>query len=104
MFETTGCDAIMIGRGSNGNPWIFEEVKKYLGGEEYQKPTIEEIKQMINKHLDMLCEFKGEYTAIREMRKQIAWYVKGLPGATQIRNEINKIEEIESLRKKIEEI
>lgn len=105
MFETTGCDAIMIGRGSNGNPWIFEEITKYLTNDtSYQKPTIEEIKQMINKHLDMLCEHKGEYTAIREMRKQIAWYVKGLPGATQIRNEINKIEEIESLRKKIEEI
>ena len=104
MFETTGCDAIMIGRGSNGNPWIFEEVTKYLNGEEYKKPTIEEIKQKINKHLNMLCEYKGEYTAIREMRKQIAWYVKGLPGATQIRNEINKIEEIESLRKKIDEI
>ena len=105
MFETTGCDAIMIGRGSNGNPWIFEEIIKYLSNDtSYQKPTIEEIKQTINKHLDMLCEHKGEYTAIREMRKQIAWYVKGLPGATQIRNEINKIEEIESLRKKIEEI
>ena len=104
MFETTGCDAIMIGRGSNGNPWIFEEIIKYLKGEEYQRPTLEEIKQMINKHLTMLCKYKGEYTAIREMRKQIAWYVKGLPGATQIRNDINKIEEIESLRKKIEEI
>ena len=105
MFETTGCDAIMIGRGSNGNPWIFEEIIKYLNNDtSYQKPTIEEIKRMINKHLNMLCEYKGEYTAIREMRKQIAWYVKGLPGATQIRNEINKIEEIESLRKKIEEI
>ena len=105
MFETTGCDAIMIGRGSNGNPWIFEEIIKYLTNDtSYQKPTIEEIKQMINKHLDMLCEYKGEYTAIREMRKQIAWYVKGLPGATQIRNEINKIEEIDSLRNKIEEI
>ena len=105
MFETTGCDAIMIGRGSNGNPWIFEEIIKYLTNDtSYQKPTIEEIKQMINKHLDMLCEYKGEYTAIREMRKQIAWYVKGLPGATQIRNEINKIEELDSLRNKIEEI
>lgn len=102
MFETTGCDAIMIGRGANGNPWIFEEIIKYLNGEtNYQKPTIEEIKQMINKHLNMLCEYKGEYTAIREMRKQIAWYIKGIPGATQIRNEINKIEEIEELRKKI---
>lgn len=102
MFETTNCDAIMIGRGANGNPWIFEEIIKYLNGEaNYQKPTLEEIKQMINKHLNMLCEYKGEYTAIREMRKQIAWYIKGIPGATQIRNEINKIEEIEELRKKI---
>lgn len=105
MFEITGCDAIMIGRGSNGNPWIFEEIIKYLNGDlSYKKPTKEEIKQMIYKHLNMLCEYKGEYTAIREMRKQIAWYIKGMPGATQIRNEINKIEEIESLRKKIEEI
>ena len=59
------------------------------------------LKQTINKHLNMLCEHKGEYTAIREMRKQIAWYIKGMQNATNIRNEINKIENLKELEEKI---
>ncbi len=105
MFERTGCDAIMIGRASNGNPWIFNQIINYLNnGIVVEKPTKEEIKNMIIKHLNMLIEYKGEYTAIREMRKQIAWYIKGLPNATVIRNEINKIEDIVILKEKIREI
>lgn len=93
IFEETNCDAIMIGRASNGNPWIFEEIVDFLNGDNlFKRPTNVEIKNMIIKHFNMLCDFKGEYTAIREMRKHIAWYVKGLENATKIRNEINKIE------------
>lgn len=93
IFEETNCDAIMIGRASNGNPWIFEEITDFLNGDNlFKRPTNVEIKNMIIKHFNMLCDFKGEYTAIREMRKHIAWYVKGLENATKIRNEINKIE------------
>lgn len=105
MFEETGCDAIMIGRASNGNPWIFEEVISYLeSGNEIKHPDVDNVKSMILKHLKMLVECKGEYTAIREMRKQIAWYIKGMPNATNIRNEINKIEDLQELEKRIMEL
>ena len=105
MFKETGCDAIMIGRCSNGNPWIFKEVIEYLeNGIELPKPTLEERKQMILRHLKMLVEYKGEYTAIREMRKQIAWYIKGIENAATIRNEINQIEDLNELVGKIKQI
>lgn len=102
MFEETGCDAIMIGRASNGNPWIFEQIVKYLKeGIEIPHPNVDDVKKMILKHLEMLVEYKGEYTAIREMRKQIAWYIKGMQNAANIRNEINKIEDLEELKNRI---
>ena len=102
MFEETGCDAIMIGRASNGNPWIFDEIISYLEkGEVINKPSVDNVKTMILRHLKMLVEYKGEYTAIREMRKQIAWYIKGMPNATFIRNEINQIEDLKELEEKI---
>ena len=105
MFEETGCDAIMIGRASNGNPWIFEEVISYLeSGNEIKHPDVDNVKSMILKHLKMLVECKGEYTAIREMRKQIAWHIKGMPNATNIRNEINRIEDLQELEKRIMEL
>ena len=68
IFEKTNCDAIMIGRASLGNPWIFEEI---ISGQKVNK-TCEDVKKMIEKHLEMLIKEKGEYTAIREMRKHIA--------------------------------
>lgn len=105
MFEETGCDAIMIGRASNGNPWIFEEIIEFLECNNIvEKPSVDNVKKMILRHLEMLVEYKGEYTAIREMRKQIAWYIKGMPNATSIREQINKIEDLEELKNKILEI
>lgn len=105
MFEETNCDAIMIGRASNGNPWIFEEICNYLeNGTFFREVSVEDVKKMIIRHLDMLVTYKGEYTAIREMRKQIAWYIKGIPNAAYIRNEINKIEDLAELKKRIENI
>ena len=105
MFDKTGCDAIMIGRGSNGNIWIFDEVIKYLeSGEEVLKPSKDEIKATILRHLDMLKEIKGERVAVLEMRKQIAWYIKGFHNGSKIRNEINKIEDFQELVNKINEI
>ena len=105
MLEETGCDAIMIGRASNGNPWIFEEIVSYLekseSDKDFNKPCVEDVKKMILRHLEMLVEYKGEYTAIREMRKQIAWYIKGMPNAAIIRNTINKIEDINELKQQI---
>ena len=104
MFEYTGCDAIMIGRASNGNPWIFKEISTFLeSGVSPSAPNILEKRDMILRHLDMLIDFKGEYTAVREMRKQIAWYVKGLAGATEFRNTVNKIEDVKELKRAIRE-
>jgi tRNA-dihydrouridine synthase B len=100
MFEITNCDAIMIGRGSNGNPWVFREVINFLKNNEViTKPSLEEKLNIILKHLDMSIKFKGEYTAVREMRKHLAWYLKGIQNASTIKNNINKIEDIDELKK-----
>ncbi len=105
MFEKTGCDAIMIGRASNGNPWIFNNIIKYLeDGTEILKPDNEEIKKTILRHLEMLSDFEGKEVALLEMRKHIAWYTKGMPGASAIRNEINQITDYDKLVNKIKEI
>ena len=105
MCDETGCDAIMIGRASNGNPWIFEQIIRYLEeGVLLHNPDVDSVKKMILKHLEMLVDYKGEYTAIREMRKQIAWYIKGMSNAANIRNEINKIENLDELKMRIEKL
>ena len=88
MFEYTGCDAIMVGRASIGNPWIFKGI---LSGEDY-KPSREELVDVIKEHYKLLIELKGEYVAVREMRKHVSYYIKGLPMATEIRRRMNEID------------
>lgn len=100
IFKETNCDGIMIGRASLGNPWIFKEI---LTGEKVEK-TCEDVKKIIKKHLKMLTAEKGEYTAIREMRKHIAWYIKGFSNAAEIRRKVNEIDELEKLEEMIEQI
>jgi len=98
--EITGCDGIMIARGAQGNPWIFQRVNHYLKtGEILPTPTVEEKVNMVLKHLHMLIENKGEYIAIREMRKHAAWYLKGVRNAAKIRNEINKTTSVKAIEK-----
>ena len=93
MFEETGVDGIMIGRGTLGNPWIFSNIEYYLkNGKKKEEISKEEKYNVILEHFNLLLEEKGEYTATREIRKHIAWYVKGLKNASEIRNEINKVE------------
>lgn len=93
IFEQTGCDGIMIGRAVLGNPWIFKQIAYYLEtGEKLPEISPKEKFQVIMEHFNLLLEEKGEYTATREIRKHIAWYVKGMKNATVIREEINKIE------------
>ena len=76
MFEYTGVDGIAIGRATFGNPWIFREIKHYLKtGSKLEKPSLEEKLETIKRHINMEIEEKGEYTGIREMRKQLSWYV-----------------------------
>lgn len=101
MLEETGCDAIMIGRAARGNPWIFKRISHYLStGEILEKPSFSEIRDMILRHASMLIAFKGEYTAMREMRTHICFYVSGMRYANDIRRNINHIEtyrELEAL-------
>ena len=104
MFEYTGVDGIMIGRGTFGNPWIFERIKYFLEtGEKLPEITKQEKLRVIKKHIELELQEKEEITAIREMRKHIAWYTKNMPNSSEFRNEINKIENKEELTKKVEE-
>lgn len=105
MMDETGCDMIMIGRAARGNPWIFNQVSHYIEtGEKLAKPSLEEVKQMILRHSQMLIDYKGEYTGIREMRKHVAWYIFGYPHAAALRNAVNMVESIDELRELIENI
>lgn len=105
MLDTTGCDGIMVGRGCQGNPWIFREIIHYLHcGELIDRPTRDEIIHTIMRHAKMLIQVKGEYIAIREMRKHVSWYTKGLPNATKMRKAINEIENFSSFAKHIQDI
>ena len=98
MKEYTGCDGLMVARGARGNPWIFREIKEYLeNGNVIDKPTINDIREMIIRHAKMLVDYKGEYTGIREMRKHIAWYTAGLPHTAELRRMCNQIETMENL-------
>lgn len=103
MFEKTGVDGIMIGRGSFGNPWIFRNIKHYLEtGEKLEEPTPKEKLEIIKKQIDLTVEEKGEI-ALKELRKHIAWYTKNLKNSSEFRNSINKIESKEKLIETIEE-
>ncbi|MDO5416690.1 MAG: tRNA dihydrouridine synthase DusB [Lachnospiraceae bacterium] len=98
MMEETGCDGIMVGRGAKGNPWIFSQINHYLEtGELLPRPPVAEIKAMILRHGTLLAEYKGEKTAMREMRKHMAWYTAGLPHSAALRNEINLVETLEEM-------
>ncbi len=100
MKEQTGCDGFMIGRGAQGNPWIFEQILHYFKtGEKLAKPSVEEVTDMILRHAKMMLEFKGEYTGIREIRKHAAWYTAGYPNSAKLRVAINAIESYEELEK-----
>ena len=101
MAEQTGCDGFMIARGAQGNPWIFKQILHYFEtGEHLEKPSMEEVVQMILRHAKMMLAFKGEYTGIREIRKHAAWYTAGYPGSAKLRvaiNAVNSYEELEEL-------
>lgn len=86
MLKQTGCDAVMVGRGAHGNPWIFQRILHYIYyGELLPWPTDDEKYRVIHEHYQMAIELKGEATAVKEMRKHLAWYLKGMPGAARLR-------------------
>lgn len=92
MLEKTKCDAIMIGRGAQGNPWIFKRINHYMKtGEILPEPTLEEKITTAIKHMNLAVSEHGDYVAVREMRKHIGWYLKGLKNSAKYRDQINKI-------------
>ncbi|SHH48026.1 tRNA dihydrouridine synthase DusB [Tepidibacter thalassicus] len=102
MINQTNCDAVMIGRGAQGNPWIFKRVAHYIKtGEILPLPTLEEKINTAIRHLNMAVEENGEYVAIREMRKHLGWYLKGLKGSAKVRDEINRLESYEEVVNKL---
>lgn len=98
MQETTGCDGVMIGRGAQGNPWIFSELLEYeRTGVMPPRPDASVIRDTMLRHARLQIEYKGDYIGIREMRKHVAWYTKGMRGAARLRDEINRVESYEEL-------
>lgn len=102
MMDETGCDFVMVGRGALGNPWIFRELEAAWKGEPApKKPTTEDKKQMMLRHFRDLMELKGEYAAVREMRKHVGWYLKGVHGAAAFRGAVNQITKADLLEEAI---
>ncbi len=98
MLEETGCTAVMIGRASQGNPWIFREVNHYLEtGEQMERPGHREVIQMLLRHAQLMRSVKGDRIGIQEMRHHAAWYLQGFPGAAKLRVRINTMSSFEEL-------
>lgn len=96
MYEQTGCDLVMVGRGALGNPWIFAEINAYMSGEVMiPSPTLCERLDVMRRHIETLCEYKGENVGMREARKHVAWYIKGFHSAASLRNEAGNLRTLE---------
>ncbi|MCH5340314.1 MAG: tRNA dihydrouridine synthase DusB [Acetatifactor sp.] len=105
LLDQTGCDGVMIGRAAQGNPWIFREVVSYLeNGIIPDRPNPAQKREMILRHARLQLETKGEYTAVREMRKHLAWYTVGMPHSARFRQTINAMETMEELLEGVETI
>ena len=104
MFEYTGVDGIMIGRGAIGNPWIFEQIKYFLeNNEKMQKPSNKEKYEIIKQHIELNIKEKGNIVGINEIRKHLSAYTKNMPEASKFRDEINHITDEKVLMEKIQE-
>ena len=100
MREQTGCDGVMIGRASRGNPWIFSSLLKYEEtGIMPKRPQASDVRAMILRHAELQMKYKGEYCGIREMRKHVSWYTSGMKNSARLRDEINRAESYEELEK-----
>ena len=105
MMELTGCDGVMVGRAARGNPWLFRQIIAYLrDGTVLHRPDIAEVKEMLLRHAGLQLETKGEYTGIREMRKHFAWYTTGYPNSSRLRQNVNMVEDFETLRRLIDSL
>ena len=98
MLKQTGCDGVMVGRGAQGNPWIFRELVEYgRTGALPERPSRSRVKEAMLRHARLQIDFKGDYLGIREMRKHVAWYTKGMEGAAKLRDAINRVESYSGL-------
>lgn len=98
MFEETNCDMIMIGRGALGSPWLFQQLNAYLSdGVILPSPPVAKRMMVMLEHIKTLCEYKGDFTGMREARKHAAWYTKGLKNSASFRREIGQLSTIEQL-------
>ncbi len=104
MIRQTSCDGVMIARGAQGNPWLFQDILQLGQGVTPQgKPEWREVFRVLQKHLRLAVAFKGEYIAVKEMRKHAAWYTKGFKGSAAIRQKINTMESSEEVIKTLED-
>ena len=105
MYDQTGCDLVMIGRGSCGRPWVFQQVRHYLEtGELLPEPDVRERMRIMLEHAGLACRFKGERQGIKEMRHNFAWYIKGLHGAAKLRARSGELNTLDDLRSAAEEV
>lgn len=103
IIDKTGCDGIMIGRASEGNPWIFREINHYLETlTQLPKPSKQEKAEIVRRHAMLQLKYKGEYTAVREMRKHLAWYTAGMPHSAAFRQQIMSVGSMEDLLQAID--
>ncbi|RQD72089.1 MAG: tRNA dihydrouridine synthase DusB [Tindallia sp. MSAO_Bac2] len=103
MINKTGCDGVMVARGARGNPWIFRDINSLLkNGHAARQLEKEEVKAVFIKHLSLAMAEKGEWVAIKEMRKHAAWYTKGFPGSARLRHKMNHAESAEEMISLIE--
>ncbi len=98
MIKTTGCDGVMVARGVRGKPWIFRDINQLLEGKtSIGQINKQEVKQTFQKHLRLAIDHKGEFIAMKEMRKHAAWYTKGFPGSAKLRQQMNQAESAEEM-------
>jgi tRNA-dihydrouridine synthase len=102
MFRETGCASVMIGRAALGNPWIFREAKACLEGRDQAEPTLAEKVQMAREHLILLVDQRGERRAVPAMRKFMGWYLRGIPGARDVRGKLNRMDSLEAVLQELD--
>ena len=105
LYDHTGCDLVMIGRGSYGRPWVFEQVKKYLeNGEVMPEPDLETKIAVMKEHCGLICKYKGEKQGMKEARKNVQWYIKGLRGSAKLRSRCSELVQLSDLDMMIDAI
>ncbi len=104
MYDYTRCDLVMVGRGALGNPWVFSEINSYFDAKVFSKPDFEEKMQVMKKHIESLCENKGEYIGMREARAHIPHYLKGFKGAAKFRNEACRVSSLSDMYALIDKV